>query len=652
MSLSSVRLKTLKILKSIWFFPSLLTLFLILATVLQISGSSIDVYDSFLGTPQVGHIAHGPQGIRSDEWLVATQMEIEQNSNHYKEINKNIGYGQNMSFVEDAPIKDWSTIFHPENWSFLVLPFTFAFAFKWWFMAYALLLSSYFFVLALLPGKKVLAALISLSLIFSPFIQWWYQFDTLAPIYYGFIAATIFIYLLKYTAKKTRIILGCSLAYVLTCFLLILYPPFMIDTGVALGIFCIGYLFDYKKTHSWKEVRQIFLYVIGALAFAGLVGILFIETRLNAYHVLSNTVYPGKRTAPGGGYDVSKIFGGFLSQPLQIPSRAILYGLNQSEDSNFILLSPFLFLPSIYLMVKQYRKTKEFEWSLIGISLALIILFTRILTPALDPVLKFLLLNIIPARRLIVGIGVADLVQVILFIKYYNKSKAKLPHIAVIVYCLGVFAIEALIVHVTKQHYPGYIGYTRGLVFGLCIAVIIYLILRKKYIIGFSIFVLFSIFSSYKVMPLYRNTTGNALTSLAISKSISSVASHSKGRWITEGLVYENLVADNGAPSLSGVFDYPQLNIWKNVAPKDPTIYNRYAHINYFVNRQAVPVQTHIALLQPDNFGVYTDACSSFLKSNGVKFILAESPIDNSCISLLRQVPYPNLTFYIYRINY
>src|SRR3546814_4076929 len=60
--------------------------------------------------------------------------------------------------------------------SFLLLPFGYAFAFKWWLMGFLLILSCYFFALALMPKRQGFAVGLSLALFFSPFVQWWYQY--------------------------------------------------------------------------------------------------------------------------------------------------------------------------------------------------------------------------------------------------------------------------------------------------------------------------------------------------------------------------------------------------------------------------------------------------------------------------------------------
>src|SRR5207237_218388 len=92
-----------------------------------------------------------PREIRSDEWVWNSQMIMAQASNHYARINSNLGHGMDMSLIIDVPYKDWSAVFRPQNLAFLILPFQYAFAFKWWLMAYLLVLAAYFFVLFLLP---------------------------------------------------------------------------------------------------------------------------------------------------------------------------------------------------------------------------------------------------------------------------------------------------------------------------------------------------------------------------------------------------------------------------------------------------------------------------------------------------------------------
>jgi hypothetical protein len=642
----------LQFLKSIWLFPVILTTILLLFTAFKISGSSLEIYDYILGVQQgKSLIVNQPQAIRSDEWLVATQMTLAQNANHYKQINKNIGNGQDMSFMEDVPYKDWSTIFKPENWAFFCIPFAHAFALKWWLMAYALALSCYFFVLTLLPGKKLWAALLAVCLLFSPFVQWWYQFDTLAPLYYCLIAGILFIHLVRSTSWQKKLLLTAGLAYVLTAFIFILYPPFMIACALGLLAFCVGYLLEYKHNHDWKQVGLVVCWVAGALAFAVTMVGLFILTRHAAVKAISDTVYPGMRAAPGGDYDVTKIFGGFMNTQLQNIKRANNYGLNQSENSNFILLTPFLLIPSAYLLIRKYRQSKIIDWPLLCVNIMFVILSARILTPFFDPLWKPLLLYKVPARRLLIGFGLINIVQLVLFIRNFKDFDATVRRWVKPLYLIAVLLTEVIFAAMTHHRYPGYISDYKALLLAVVVPIIIGLLLYKRFVWAIALFTIFTIYSSYMVVPLYHGT--RPLTNTPISNTIQAIAAHSNGKWIAESVQYENLAIMNGAPSLSGVFDYPQPEIWKNVAPRDPDIYNRYAHIIAVIDHSGqANFKTHLQKVQDDTYVVVSEPCSAFFKQQNVRYILAQAPITNSCVSLKAEVPYPNQTFFIYQINY
>src|SRR5688572_20935068 len=158
-----------QLVRSIWLFPVVLTFLLLIFTAFGIHGSSIGTYHTALHGPTAEdpNLLFGePRSIRSDEWLVNTQLTIAQENNGYQRINQNIGNGQDVSLLSDAPYKEWSTFFKPHNAAFFALPFDNAFAFKWWVMGYLLALSCYFFTLCLLPGKRMLAALLSIAFFF------------------------------------------------------------------------------------------------------------------------------------------------------------------------------------------------------------------------------------------------------------------------------------------------------------------------------------------------------------------------------------------------------------------------------------------------------------------------------------------------------
>src|SRR5882724_2794072 len=86
-------------LNSIWLFPASLLAILVLLTVFKISGSSIGTYYSYFygNKPDPALLLNRPRPIRSDEWLVNTQMGLAQKNEGYPRTNYNIGNGEDMS---------------------------------------------------------------------------------------------------------------------------------------------------------------------------------------------------------------------------------------------------------------------------------------------------------------------------------------------------------------------------------------------------------------------------------------------------------------------------------------------------------------------------------------------------------------------------
>lgn len=328
--------------RSIWLFPAILTFVLLLLTAFGINGSSVGTYHTlFHGEVRSDSklLLGDPRDARTDEWLVNTQQAIAQDEAGYPIINPNIGNGQDMSVVGDAPYKEWSILFKPHNWAFFALPFDNAFAFKWWVIGYLLILSCYFFILALFPGRRLWATLLSLALFFNPFVQWWYLFGTMAPLYYSLFAAVAFIKIFESKTRAHAILWGALLAYLLTCFALILYPPFQIPCALVMTGFALGYL--YKKFRDMP--RKLFLQKLGIIAAAGLVAVgiafVFLQTRHDIVDTMKNTVYPARRIASSGmNYAYEKTF----SAPLAFGLPAISGIFSVTKWSNTAHFLPSL----------------------------------------------------------------------------------------------------------------------------------------------------------------------------------------------------------------------------------------------------------------------------------------------------------------------
>ncbi len=644
--------------KSIWFFPAILFFVLIVMVSFKVSGTSIGIYDSFFGggSKDSGLIFGKPNSLRSDEWIVNSQMIIAQANNNYKQINNNIGSGQDMSILLDVPYKEWSVIFKPQNLAFFIMPFDYAFAFKWWIIGYLLVISVYFFTISILPDKKLFASLLALSIFFSPFVQWWYLNATLATIYLSLFTAIVYIKLLKSYNSFHQILWAILLFYVLTCFALILYPPFQIPAALAVGVFAIGYLIKWAKKEPKKNIIEKMIIFSIIIAATALTIMLFVLTRLPAIETIRNTAYPGTRIQLSGGFDykhIINLLSSHLSSQLQYPTKSLYYFTrsnslgNASEASNFVLLVPFLLVPSFYLIFKRFREKASIYYPLLFTNLLIIFFILWLIVPGINILGEITLLKMVPHARLVIGLGLLGIVQLVLFIKLYGNSyiSKKPTKFYIVAYCILVLIIETIVSLYVQRHYPGYIGYTKAILFSLPIPAIIYLILTKKYILSIAIYLVLSFYMTYRVNPLYMGT--NILTKTPISNEIKRINKQQSASWVSEDIHLENFASMNGARSYSGVFAYPQLEI--------EYIYNRYSHTAYNFDREINrKIKTTLKLVNPDSFAIVTEPCSDFMKDHNIGYIITTGHFDEKekCTSLIKEVNYPGKVIYIYRLNF
>ena len=619
--------------RSIWLFPAILTLLLLGLTAFGINGSSIGVYNqTFYGDKADPDLLAGhPRNIRSDEWLVNTQLTIAQGSDNYHRTNENIGNGQDVSLLSDAPYKEWSAVFKPHNLAFFVLPFDNAFAFKWWFPGFLLALSCYFFTLCLLPRQRMLAALLSTALFFSPFVQWLYLYGTIGSLAYCLFGATIFMKLLHETRRRMELVWGLLLAYVTTCFALLLYPPFQIPVAIATAVFAIGYLLEQKSSLTRKMLLQKLGYVFGALMIAGVIALTFLHTRSAVVESIQNTAYPGKRSVTvGGDFDFQHYFSSHLARQFLNDEQAAHYRVknlapsHQSEASNFILLAPFLILPATILVIYGYKKRQEIDWPLLLTTAMFVVFLAWLFSTGASKILNWITLGQVPTYRVLIGTGLLGIMQLVLVIRNLGKLPRTIfrPKEAGI-YATVIYAFLIFLGYHALIRSPGFISEYKVWLLAIPIPIIIYLLLRRRFILALAGFALFSIYSAAPVNPLYQGT--GVLRDNEVSRTIKALNAASPGRWvITDDLALENMASLNGVGSISGVFAYPQPKLWQDIDPKnDENIYNRYAHVIFTLDRNpSVDQPTKLTLMQTDYFQVNTEPCSDFLKEKGVHYVL------------------------------
>ena len=646
----------LSIYRSIHFFPLICLVLLLGLTACRVSGSSVGLYNqAFYGSENhdPNLLANSPRGVRSDELLHLTPTAVGQVETDMNVINPTIGHGEDVSVVLDAPYHEWSTLFRPQNFAFFVLPLEYAFAFKWWLLAFLLLVSCYYLCILLLPSKRLWAALIAIIVFFSPFVQWWYQTGTLACLFYSFFIALTSILLLRTSSKIRQLLLGAVLAYELIAFALITYPPFQIPCALVTGIFVLGYMLDqrtkFPKTQFWRPIGIIG----GAAVVALLVVIIYLKTRADVVALFQHTAYPGQRVVDSGGFSISHFFSNYLMGNLQSNERAAHYFMNQSEASSFLLLSPFLLIPSLYVVVSSWVKERRIAWSLILINSVLALFLARLFVPHLNSLFNVLQLSAIPHNRLLIGVGLASVLQLIILLRYRASIT---PLIARLSAAVG-FAVSLIAGLLINQKYPEFIENTLQIVLlsGVIGGIILFILARRDQIVtwGLVAFALLACASTISVHPLYRGL--EPLTSSSLIQAVKNTGKTSDVWAVADSRLLVTIPLAAGKPAITNIYTYPQKELWQPLDPagQNEAVYNRFAHVILQLqpDTSLMPDAT-ITLGADDYFTVQTTTCAPFLKQAAVKFILTPTPIaDLKCASLKQTIIYPASTFYIYELQ-
>jgi hypothetical protein len=646
------------IIRNKWFFPAILLILLVILTAFRMSGSSVGQYhDHLYGTASSDPslIAGEPRKIRSDEWGVNTPLTVSQVKEGFPVINKTAGQGQDMALTFDVPYAEWSTIFKPQNWSFFVLPVEFAFAFKWWLMAILLMLACYICTITLLPRKYLLGALLSVALFCSPFIHWWYQAGSMLSIAYALFSTALILRILKESSRPRLYIELGLLTYFLTCFAFIAYVPFIVPLALVTASFLAGHVLNeaLRTKDRTAYLRRIALLIAPVFITCSLF-LIFLHMHSAVIQALGNSVYPGDRTEPSGGYSILQLLGGYYNLQLQNDTRASGLNLNQSEASNFILLIPFLLPLFIYTFAWRTKLKVQIDWRVIALLSVLALFLMRLFVPASEILFNALQLNRIPHNRLLIGVGLINIFLIIIAVQHISK-------ISVPLMLQRISALLALSIVIAtgvglKVQFVGYLEnvFKIGCI-GVVFALITWMLLAKRYAIAFALLATYSLFSVIQVNPLYQGL--GIIQNSHLSTEITRIGD-TNGKWVVgdQAAFVEELPAAQGVDTLSGVYAYPQLSVWSGIGddPATQAVYNRYAHVFFSVESLYGPTQKLDSYFDPpalDAFRVHTDPCGEFLQQQHVRYVLMTQELVSSCAQKIATIPYPATTFFVYELT-
>lgn len=636
----------------IWVFPVVCIVIFSVLCLARIHGSSLGYFRTATnpGTKDPSLLFGTPRSIRSDEWVVTTPYVYSQKTENYPVINKTVGNGQDMAVVLDVPYRDWSTFFRPQNIAFFIVPFSMAFSARWWLPLLILLIGTYLLIREFLPPPKrnLLSGILATSFSLSPFIMWWFTSGTLLSIGYVFVLIYLAIKLLDCRNLVYKFILSLLIAYFGVCLAITMYIPFMVASCFA-GVFIfIAYLISQKEYKQLLKKENI-ICLLGAVGIATLIVLTFYFAHRDTIKLIQDTIYPGHLSAENTPLRVQTFLNVFALSFLQSSQYVIKYS-NQSEFSNFIYLFPYLAFPTGYSIYRG-MVTKKNDWLLIIVSLGICVVLMRMFLPFnTDPLFRFVLLNRVPNGRLLIGLGMLNIIFLVAWLRNIILQKKSLPKSIKIITSFITAIILLTQYYFFKTEYNFVSRYTKPYIIFLFIALLVTTVffLQKKTIIygGIVLFVV-SLSMAFYINPVYK---GVIFQKDIIIDKITEINNQQNGTWVVvNNLVLEHYPQMAGVRSMSGVMTYPQYDVWNNFPNVDQyqRVINRYAHIRFQLNSQNIDTMIKF---QPDLYDVNIDPCDSFAQKS-ITYFLSISPETSKCLEKLDNFNFNQQPIFIYKVR-
>jgi hypothetical protein len=638
-------------------FPLLAALGSIVLIMLNISGSSSGAHWAALGSGEDPRLIYGvPRGIRSDEWLVQQGWIVSQAERGFPAINEMFPGGTDMTVLNELPSWDWSSLFRPHLWGYLLFGLHVGVAWQWWIPALILASGTYLLAVTLLPRRPITSALIAIALFFTPFLQWWYSPSSFMSVAWPLLAMAGVVWTFVDRRRWVRILWAVVIGYFAVTLAMGLYVPFIIPGLLVFLAFAVGYLL---RVRPWSPggPRLVFARLAPLLLAAGaalaVTGV-WVVTRWSTFDAIQSTVYPGQRSsATGGLLGSDPLLTGFGSAPwsqaLKATSSMTILGPNSSEASSVILLSLFIAPGLVWFVVRSFRRTQQIDWLLLAVLAAVALIAAYLFVPGWDAVAHVLQLDRVQPDRFRIAFVVLLPLFAILAIDHVDTFPTRKNWIVGLV-SGAVAALVLLTVALRiRADDPTVLALapTWRVIAVLIVVATTFFFVRRAVPVAAALLLVASVLMGWGVNPLYRGVLD--LSETAIGSTIDSIDEAEPGTWVGVGS-FETMavLVESGAQSLSGVQTYPPTRMWEAIDPSGDyeQAWNRLGHLDWELGGGEPAVRNP----QADVIAITFDPCSEFAQQN-VDYILSdEEEYQQPCLTETTELKQGALTMRIYEV--
>ncbi|MBD8727299.1 hypothetical protein [Frigoribacterium sp. CFBP 13707] len=631
-------------------YPAVVLVVFVVLVVLGVSGSSTGSFWEFFGRgPDPDLIAGVPRKIRTDEWLVQSGWVVSQAQQGFPAVNQTLPGGMDATVQNDLPSWDWSTLFRPHVWGFLVLPLDQGMAVRWWLPFAALLIAAYGFAVTLMPRRPVTAALLATALGASPLLQWWFLPTTLWPVAWAATALTTLVWCLRPGRRRVRWAAAAVTAYVTVTMTMSIYVPFIVPAAVVVVVVGVGLLLDARL--GLRRSVGALLPLLAAVGAAGVVLGAWIVTRLDTVRALLGTVYPGQRLEATGAIDFGgavAAFSGPFQRALQDGETGAL-GPNASETAAPLVIGLAMSVVLVWLVSERWRRERRIDAVALSVVVAHAVVLAFLFVPHWDALAHLLLLDRTTVARVRSAFDLLNLVSVVVATARLDALRARSTWSTAVLAGLVVLAPSTVVWAVLRA--TGSTVLSVSSAWTVVVALLVVAVVaasRRVPLVGAGAFLAASLVVGLGVNPLYRGVFD--LTETDMGREVAAVAAQDPdAQWLGIGTFWAGAVlVESGVSTYNGVQTAPPEEMWDEIDDdaSDEDAWNRLANVSW------VPGVGEPTVTNPyrDQIQVTFDACSAFAQEH-VDYVVSESRLDDPCAVEVDREEQGSAPLWLYRVD-
>jgi hypothetical protein len=636
--------------------PALFIIVIGTITALGISGSSTGVYWSMFGTgADPSLLFGGPRGIRSDEWLVQSSWVISQAQQGFPLINQTFPGGMDSTVQNDLPSWDWSTLFRPHVWGYLIFPLDQGMAVRWWLPALALITSTYVFVVSVLPKRPLTAAMLAVGLFYSPIFQWWFLPTTLWPVALAFTAMTTLIWAFKTKRIWVNIVWAALTGYLAVATAMSIYVPYMIPALYVIIFFAIGVVVSEKASDrlTFPQIAKRFvplvLAAVGALVVMGA----WIVTRLDTITAVTSTVYPGQRLELTGTLNEPNELAAFFSGPFQRVLQGGIPGIfapNQSESAAPLLLVVFLLVVFAWAAFSRSRvRIAGIDWMLVSVIACTLFFVAFLIIPNWDSVAHLIAVDRTVAARARLAFAILGVVGATLLIRRIEQTELKVWWPIALLSAAAAVTASLAVANYTRTVAPPILASGNAwIVVTVLLALTILFLCRGQAFLGSGALLVASLLIGFQVNPFYQGVFDLRDTQMG-QEVVAIGETDPDAEWVgVGGFVPTAMLVESGVRAYNGMQTSPADEMWEEIDPDDEYEFesNRLANVNWTPGT-GEPV---VAIPVRDQILISFDSCSDFGQEH-VDYVLTDIELSQPCLTEVDEETEGTSTLWIYEVT-